>query len=72
MNATQNGTQGTQGTDAPDILSRLHTLRSLAHDVKAQADTMRLWVIASHCASISERATEAIDHFNAVIYHAFQ
>lgn len=47
------------------MLSRLHTLRSLAHDVKAQADAMRLWTIATHCASVSESASLAIDHYNA-------
>jgi hypothetical protein len=50
----------------PDLLNQLHTLRSLAHDVKAQADSMRLWTIAVQCAAISETATQAIDHFNAV------
>lgn len=53
-------------TPRPDLLNQLHTLRSLAHDVKAQADSMRLWTIAVQCAAISETATQAIDHFNAV------
>ena len=53
-------------TPSPDLLNDLHTLRSLAHSVKTQADGMRLWTIAAHCASVSETCTLAIDHFNAV------
>jgi hypothetical protein len=49
----------------PDLLNQRHTLRSLAHDVKAQADSMRLWLSATQCAAISETATLAIDHYNA-------
>ena len=53
-------------SSSPDLLNDLHTLRSLAHLLKAQADGMRLWTIAAHCASVSETCTLAIDHFNAV------
>lgn len=50
---------------APDLLNQLHTLRSLANQVKAQADFMRQFSIAAHCASVSESASLAIDHYNA-------
>ena len=67
-------------SSSPDLLNDLHTLRSLAHLLKAQADGMRLlshslkaqaegmrlWTIAAHCAAVSETCTLAIDHFNAV------
>ena len=51
---------------SPDLLNDLHTLRSLAHAVKTQADAQRLWSIAARCATISEDCTLAIEHFNAV------
>lgn len=49
----------------PDLLNNLHTLRSLALDVKKQADSMRLWNIAVHCANCADAATNAINHHNA-------
>jgi hypothetical protein len=59
------GSGGTTTAADSSLLNDLHTLRSLAHDVKSQADSMRLWVIATQCAAISETATLAIDHYNA-------
>lgn len=59
------GSVGTIPAADSSLLNDLHTLRSLAHDVKRQADSMRLWVIATQCAAISETATLAIDHYNA-------
>ena len=47
-----------------DLLCRLHTLRSYAGDVKAQADAMHLGSIAATCAAIVESATAAIDLHN--------
>ena len=51
--------------DRPDLLAQLHTLRSLAQDIKAQADGSRQWFVAVQCVVISETATLAIDHHNA-------
>ena len=48
----------------PDLLNDLHTLRSLAHSVKSQADNQRLWGIAAICATISEEATICIEKIN--------
>lgn len=50
----------------PDPLNRLHTLRSLANAVKQQLDAMKLYSISWRVAAISEQATEAIEHLNAV------
>ncbi len=50
--------------DNSDLLSRLHTLRSFAGDVKAQADAIHLGRIAATCAAIVESATAAIDLHN--------
>lgn len=63
------GSGGTTPAADSSILNDLHTLRSLAHDVKRQADSMRQWSIAVHCANISEVATIAIDHYNATHAH---
>jgi hypothetical protein len=60
------GSGGTIPATDPDLLSRLHTLRSLANDVKVLADKQRLLTIASYAAACSEEATRAIDHYNAV------
>jgi len=49
----------------PDLLSQLHTLRSLSQDIKTQADGSRQWFVAVQCVVISETATLAIDHHNA-------
>ena len=48
-----------------EILNQLHTLRSLALDVKRQADGMRLWSIAVQCANCADSASFAIEHYNA-------
>ena len=50
--------------DDSDLLSRLHTLRSYALAVKAQAEDQHLFLIAAHCAAVSEEATEAITIYN--------
>ena len=50
---------------APDLLNQLHTLRSLALDVKQLADKQHLWRIATISAQVFEEATAAIDLFNA-------
>jgi len=47
--------------DAPDVLTALHSLRSLAHHIKATADGMRNWKLAVNMATISEEATAAIE-----------
>jgi hypothetical protein len=55
---------------APDLLSQLHTLRSLAHDVKRTADAVRAWQIAAIVATVSEEVTIAIDRLNATDHQA--
>ncbi len=50
--------------DNSDLLSRLHTLRGFAQDVKKQADEMHQALVATWCAAIGEEATAAIDHLN--------
>lgn len=50
--------------DDADLLSRLHTLRSYALAVKAQAEDAHLFLIAAHCAAGADEATEAITIYN--------
>lgn len=47
-----------------DLYNDLHTLRSLARDVKATADRQKLLTIATYCAACVEATTKAIEKLN--------
>lgn len=49
---------------AQNLLSRFHTLRAYAVDVKEQAESERNWQAAVHCAAAATEATDAIEFLN--------
>jgi bacterioferritin-associated ferredoxin len=51
------------------LLNDLHTLRSLAKDVKAAADREKLLTVATYCATCIEAATQAIEKLNKLQAH---